>query len=151
MLILRNALLGMRRFQDFEQRLGIPPSTLARRLKLLCKQELLQRRRAESSTLRDEYVPTDKGMDLLPVLLSMAAWGNRWLAPKGAPLVPVDPSTGAQVEPVVVDKRTGRRLSAGAVAIAAGPGASKRLRRSLERPAVFGGCDESETNQPETP
>jgi DNA-binding HxlR family transcriptional regulator len=139
LLILRDALLGARRFQDFEERLAIPPNTLARRLKLLCQRGLLERRRYVDRPPRDEYALTEKGTDLLPVLLSLAAWGNRWLAPEGASLVPIDRETGRRVDPVVVDKRTLRVLAAGNVALKAGPAAPASLRRALARPAIFGG------------
>jgi DNA-binding HxlR family transcriptional regulator len=139
MLLLRNAFLGSTTFQDFEQRLEIPASTLTRRLKLLCEQGLMVRTRYRAHPPRDEYKLTDKGRDLLPVLLSMAAWGNRWLAPKGPPLVTVDAETGAEVEPVLVDRRSGRRLAAGDVALVPGPGASKRLRQLMVQPIVLGG------------
>jgi len=139
LLILRDALLGARRFQDFEERLAIPPNTLARRLKLLCQRGLLERRRYVERPPRDEYALTEKGRDLLPVLLSLAAWGNRWLAPEGASFVPIDRETGRRVDPVVVDKRTLRVLAAGNVALKAGPAAPASLRRALVRPAIFGG------------
>jgi len=139
LLILRDALLGARRFQDFEERLAIPPNTLARRLKLLCERGLLERRRYAERPPRDEYALTEKGRDLLPVLLSLAAWGNRWLAPEGASLVPVDRETGRRVDPVVVDRKSLRLLAAGSVALKAGPAAPPALRRALTRPVVFGG------------
>lgn len=139
LLILRDALLGARRFQDFEQRLAIPPNTLTRRLKVLCERGLLERRRYAEHPPRDEYALTDKGRDLLPVLLSLAAWGNRWLAPEGATLVPIDAETGKRVEPVVVDRTTLRVLEPGRVGLKAGPAAPAALRRALARPVVFGG------------
>jgi DNA-binding HxlR family transcriptional regulator len=139
LLILRDALLGARRFQDFEERLAIPPNTLARRLKRLCERGLLEPRRYTEHPPRDEYALTDKSRDLLPVLLSLAAWGNRWLAPEGAALLPVDPSSGRPLEPLLVDRKTLRPLRYGGVALKAGPGAPAALRRALSRPALFGG------------
>lgn len=139
LLILRSALLGVRSFQGFERRLGAPASTLTRKLRQLCDRGLLEKVRYHDHPPRDEYVPTDKGRDLLPVLLALAVWGNRWLAPKGAPLVIVDARTGEPIDPVVCDARTQRRLVIGEVAIAPGPGASPELRRALVRPVVFGG------------
>lgn len=138
LLILRSAFLGVRSFHGFEQRLGAPASTLTRKLAQLCERGLLRRVRYRERPPRDEYLLSDKGRDLLPVLLALAAWGNRWLAPNGAPLVLVDCQTGEPVEPVMVDARTERRLTLGAVAIAAGPGASSELARSLARPIPLG-------------
>lgn len=138
MLVLRNAFLGITTFQDFEQRLDIPASTLTRRLKLLCDQGMMARTRYQENPPRDEYKLTDKGRDVLPVLLSMAAWSNRWLAPDGAPLLMVDAESGAELEPVLVDRKSGRRLAAGSVALTPGPGASKLLRQRLVSPVVLG-------------
>jgi DNA-binding HxlR family transcriptional regulator len=141
LLILRDALLGARRFQDFEERLAIPPNTLARRLKALCERGLLERKRYAERPPRDEYALTDKGRDLLPVILSLAAWGSRWLAPNGPPLLLVDATTGRPIEPVLIDRKSRRVLGAGRVALTAGPTAPPALRRALsQKRAVFGGA-----------
>jgi DNA-binding HxlR family transcriptional regulator len=138
LLILRNAFLGARTFQEFEERLGIVASTLARRLAALCERGLLVRRQYQSKPARDEYVLSEKGLDLLPVLMALAAWGNRWLARDGAWLVPVDLESGAPIEPILVDRRTARPLRAGDIGLVAGPGASKELRRALRAPVALG-------------
>jgi len=138
LLVLRNALLGARRFQDFEQTLRIPPNTLSRRLDLLVAHGLFARRAYEERPPRDEYELTDKGLDLAPVLLALSAWGNRWLAPHGALIVCADRATGRRIDPIVVDRRTRRELVAGRVALRAGPGASPALRKSLEKRVPFG-------------
>jgi DNA-binding HxlR family transcriptional regulator len=138
LLIVRNALLGTRRFQDFEEGLKIPPNTLVRRLETLIHTGLLERRRYEERPPREEYLLTAKGRDLASVLLALAAWGNRWLAPRGALIECADPATGHRLEPVVVDRKSRRELSAGRVALRAGPGASARLRAEFGRPVLFG-------------
>ena len=138
-LILRDALLGARRFQDFEARLAIPPNTLTRRLEALVEHGFFERRCYEERPRREEYHLTEKGRDFAPVLLALAAWGNRWLAPRGSILECTDPSTGHTVEPIVIDRRTGRPLVAGEVALRPGPGASITLRKALgERFVLFG-------------
>ncbi|HVY26491.1 MAG TPA: helix-turn-helix domain-containing protein [Polyangiaceae bacterium] len=142
LLILRDALLGATRFQDFQERLGMPPSTLSRRLEQLTEQGLLERSVYEEKPVRERYQLTEKGADLAPVLLALSAWGNRWLAPDGPPLECVDPETGVLVEPVVVDRRTKRELSAGRVALRAGGGASRELKRKLPTQVLFGRASE---------
>jgi DNA-binding HxlR family transcriptional regulator len=139
LMILRNALLGAKRFQDFEAALGVPPTTLARRLLTLTEHGFFVRREYEAHPRREEYELTAKGLDFLPVLLSLAAWGGRWLSPGGAPLEFVHPETGAAIEPSLVDTCTGHKLVAGQVGVRPGPGASKALRRAMKgvRP-VFG-------------
>jgi DNA-binding HxlR family transcriptional regulator len=141
LMILRNALLGTKRFQDFEKELAAPPTTLARRLQSLTTRGFFVRREYAAHPPREEYELTDKGLDFLPVLLCLAAWGGRWLSPAGAPLEFVHPSTGAAICPSLIDACTGRELLPGQVAVQPGPGASKELRRAMKhlRP-VFGGC-----------
>jgi DNA-binding HxlR family transcriptional regulator len=139
LMILRDALLGAKRFQDFETGLGAPPTTLTRRLHTLTEQGFFVRREYEAHPKREEYELTQKGLDFLPVLLALAVWGGRWLSPGGAPLEFVDPATGAAIEPSLVDARTGARLVAGMVGVRPGPGASPALRKAMThvRP-VFG-------------
>ncbi len=138
MLILRNAFLGARRFHDFEELLGIAPNTLTRRLAALTEHGLLRRYAYTERPRRYAYALTEKGQDFLPVLLSLAAWGNRWLAQEGVAIECVCATTGAPVEPALVDRRTGRALGPGMVALRAGPAARRRLRRGLEAPVVLG-------------
>jgi DNA-binding HxlR family transcriptional regulator len=138
LLILRDALLGAARFQDFQARLDMPPSTLTRRLTLLVEQGLLARSVYEEKPLRERYDLTEMGADLAPVLLAFSSWGNRWLSPKGPVLECVDPETGCAVEPVVVDARSLQRLRSGTVALRAGRGASAELRRKLPGHVLFG-------------
>jgi DNA-binding HxlR family transcriptional regulator len=141
LMILRNALLGAKRFQDFEQQLNAPPNTLARRLQLLTEHGLFVRRVYETHPRREEYELTEKGLDFLPVLLLLATWGSRWLSPGGAPLECVDADTGQALSPLLVDAESGRALVAGKVGLKAGPGASPELRRAMKPlQVVFGAC-----------
>jgi DNA-binding HxlR family transcriptional regulator len=141
LMILRNALLGAKRFQDFEAQLGAPPNTLTRRLHTLTEQGFFERRVYEAHPRREEYELTDKGLDLLPVLLAIAAWGGRWLSPGGAPLECIDPDTGRPLLPIMVDAASGHQLVPGKVGLRAGPGASAELRRAMQRQrVVFGAC-----------
>jgi len=139
LMILRNALLGAKRFQDFEAQLAAPPTTLARRLRALTARGFFVRREYEAHPPREEYELTEKGLDFLPVLLALAAWGGRWLSPDGAPLELVHAKTGAAIRPCVIDAGTGKELLPGQVGVRPGPGASLELRRALKhaRP-VFG-------------
>src|SRR5271167_4909995 len=76
-LILRDALRGVTRFEDFRRSLGVAPNMLTRRLAALVESGLLERRRYNEHPPRDEYVLTERGRDFRPVLLSLLAWGNR--------------------------------------------------------------------------
>jgi hypothetical protein len=90
---------------------------------------------------REEYHLTQKGLEVLPVLVSLGVWGNRWLAPEGALFDFVDPKTGTPVEPVLTDRLSGRELTPGSVALVAGPGASPGLRATVTRPLVLGATE----------
>jgi DNA-binding HxlR family transcriptional regulator len=140
-LILRHALLGARRFSDLEEALEIPASTLARRLMDLTERGLMTRTVYDERPPRVDYELTDKGRELLPIILLLADWGSRWASPRGAPLDLIDARTGKRVEPMLIDRRTGARLGPGVVALSAGPGASAELRSAVKakRP-VFGGA-----------
>ncbi|PTL75855.1 helix-turn-helix domain-containing protein [Vitiosangium sp. GDMCC 1.1324] len=78
LLVVREALTGTTRFDDFRTQLGIARNILAARLESLVEHGVLERRRYEEHPPRDEYVLTDKGRDLWRVVSSLAAWGMRW-------------------------------------------------------------------------
>src|SRR4051812_42181586 len=83
-LILRDALHGFRRFDDFQQSLGIAPNMLTRRLQALVEAGLLERRCYCEHPPRYEYLPTEQARDFRPVLMTLQAWGNKHFAPEGA-------------------------------------------------------------------
>jgi DNA-binding HxlR family transcriptional regulator len=81
LLIVRDALLGARRFDEFKQT-GIADNVLSARLKKLTQAGVLKRRRYQTHPDRYEYVLTEKGYALAPVVLALRAWGKRFT--KGA-------------------------------------------------------------------
>jgi DNA-binding HxlR family transcriptional regulator len=127
-LVLRDALHGLKRFDQFQKSLGIAPNVLARRLNGLVEDGLLERRRYSERPPRDEYLPTARGRDFRPVLVALLAWGNKHFAPEGASVLLVNTKTGAAVEPVLVDPVTGRPIEYPEYAFAAGPAATARTR-----------------------
>jgi DNA-binding HxlR family transcriptional regulator len=78
LLIVRDALLGVRRFDDFQQRLGISRNILTQRLQRLVEQDVLARVPYQDNPPRYEYVLTAKGRDLWLVLAAMRQWGDQW-------------------------------------------------------------------------
>lgn len=78
LLIVRNAFYGARRFDDFAQDLGIARNVLTDRLNSLVEHGVFERRQYEDRPPRYEYRLTEKGRDLLPVILAMVRWGDRW-------------------------------------------------------------------------
>jgi DNA-binding HxlR family transcriptional regulator len=129
MLIMRDALDGMRRFDEFQTSLGIAPNMLARRLNALVEAGLLERRRYSAHPPRFKYVPTARGRDFRPVLVALVAWGNRHFAPEGASVILVNRKTGAAVDPILADPATGRPVDEPDYALAPGPAAGRRTRR----------------------
>jgi DNA-binding HxlR family transcriptional regulator len=128
-LILRDALHGMTRFDQFQESMGIAPNILTRRLRQLTEVGLLERRLYSQHPPRYEYVLTESGRDFRPVMLSLLAWGNRHFAPEGISVMVVNRKTGAQAEPMLVDRISGQPLVDSQFMMAAGPAARERVRR----------------------
>lgn len=89
LLLLREASLGTRRFDDFAARVGISEPVAAARLKQLVADGLLERRpyQEPGKRTRDEYVLTEKGAQLIPVLVALRQWGDTWAADPAGPSV----------------------------------------------------------------
>jgi DNA-binding HxlR family transcriptional regulator len=85
MLILRDALRGKRRFEEFQKGLPITPTTLTRKLDDLVRAGMLERRRYSEHPPRDEYVPTSQGEDFRPVLRALYSWGEKHAPPQKKP------------------------------------------------------------------
>ncbi|ELS52829.1 winged helix-turn-helix transcriptional regulator [Streptomyces viridochromogenes] len=87
--IIREAFYGTRRFDDFERHCGISPSVLSARLRDLVADGILEktRYRAPGARGRDEYRLTDKGRALLPILIALNDWAERWIVPAGSSTV----------------------------------------------------------------
>jgi DNA-binding HxlR family transcriptional regulator len=109
LLILRDASLGLTRFDEFRKSLGIAPTILTRRLAMLTEEGLLEKRRYSERPPREEYLLTDAGRDFLPVLFMIGAWGRRHRG--GGKLTQfVDAETGKEIKPVAVDSTTGAEI-----------------------------------------
>src|SRR5216683_1686115 len=128
-LILRDALHGFTRFDEFQKSLGIAPNMLARRLDALIEAGLLERRRYSERPPRDEYVLTARGRDFRPIIVALLAWGNKHFAPEGPSVLLVNTKTGATVDPILVDRATGWPIAEPEYAFAPGPAAGERTRR----------------------
>jgi DNA-binding HxlR family transcriptional regulator len=120
-LILRDAFRGYSRFEQFREDLGIAPNMLTRRLDALVASGLLERRRYSEHPPRDEYVLTERGRDFRPVMLALLAWGNRHFPPDRLSVQIIDEASGATVDPVLVDPKTGRRVDGPGYRVDSGP------------------------------
>jgi DNA-binding HxlR family transcriptional regulator len=127
LLILREAFYGTTRFDDFAERVGISEPVAAARLRELVDEGLLEREpyREPGQRTRMAYRLTDKGAELLPVLVALMQWGDRWLQPSGAPVVLRHADCG---EPVHAELRcaAGHPAPADELALTAGPGRTQR-------------------------
>lgn len=123
LLIIRQACLGTRRFDDFQQALGIGRNILTRRLGTLVDEGVLRRVEYQPSPQRFEYRLTDKGRDAFPILAVMAAWGDRWLTgPEGTPLVLRHTTCDHDMHAIVVCSECTQPVEVGDVRATAGPG-----------------------------
>ena len=130
-LVLREALYGVRRFDELRVNLSISRNILTRRLEALCGAGILERRPYQTRPERHEYVLTEKGRDLGGVLIAAMAWGDRWLSPEGPPVELVDLRTEQPIEPVVVDRRTGLPIDLARLRPRRGPGFPERFNTEL--------------------
>lgn len=137
LLVVRNLWsYGPQRFDDLQQGLGISSNTLAKRLSRLTEQGVIERRLYQSGPDRYEYCLTQAGMDLLPSLMVLTAWGDRYLADEGGPpTVFGHRDAGHLAAPIVVCGTCGEPLTLANTHPAHGPGAPPGARPYLD-PAV---------------
>lgn len=109
-LILREAFYGSSRFDQFVTRLGIASNVLTRRLRALVDSGLLERRRYSEHPPRYEYLLTERGRDLRPVLLTLLQWGKRHAGPIGDAVQLIDTRTDQPVQIALVDARSGEPI-----------------------------------------
>jgi DNA-binding HxlR family transcriptional regulator len=108
-MVMREAFLGRRRFDEFQKALSVSRGILAKRLLRLVDEGLLEKRAYESRPPRFEYILTEKGRAFYSVLAAMWRFGEDWLWEEGSepPLQLFDRETGEPVVPRVVNERTG--------------------------------------------
>jgi DNA-binding HxlR family transcriptional regulator len=134
LLILRDALLGVRRFDDFQADLGIARNVLADRLSRLVDAGVLEKRAYSERPLRHEYRLTDKGRDLWPVVHALARWGDKHDAPDGPPVLFVHRDCGGAVSGHRICEDCGAELEVRDVRAIRGPGARPRPESVLAGP-----------------
>jgi DNA-binding HxlR family transcriptional regulator len=127
LMILRDALHGLTRFDQFRKSLGVAPNILTDRLSRLVEAGFLARRPYSEHPPRDEYVLTELGRDFKPVLFAMMAFGNRHFAKEGVASELVNAETGAPADPVLVDAGSGKRLDGPGFRLATGPAADEAV------------------------
>jgi DNA-binding HxlR family transcriptional regulator len=134
LLIIRDAhFAGLTRFTDFQRSLGIATNILRDRLDAFVVAGIMTRRRYSQAPEQFEYLLTEKGRDLLPALVALTEWGDRWAAPDGRPIVYRHAGCGSEVHAELVCERHGALEDLGELDSELGPGMSD------ERTAVMNG------------
>jgi DNA-binding HxlR family transcriptional regulator len=143
LLILRDALVGLTRFEEFQANLGLASNVLTNRLKRLCDEELLERVPDPERPGRPKYVLTDKGRELrpagptsvhthrgrapAPALIVLMKWGDRhYPSPGGPPRLIIHAGCGGNIGPDLRCDRCGKHATRGEIELPPGPGAPRR-------------------------
>src|ERR671911_373611 len=123
LLILRDAFFGVTRFEEFQTRLGIARNILAKRLDTLVEHGVLERRCYDNARGRYDYVLTDKGKALWPVLVTIRQWGDEWVIGAGKePIAMVHATCGERTTAGLAGDPRGEGPRGPAVRVVAGPG-----------------------------
>lgn len=132
MLIIREAFFGIRRFEEFQRHLGIARNILTSRLKKLCENEILERVPIKEGAKRHEYLLTTKGKEMMPLLIALTQWGDKWIYGDGQePIIFRDRENGLPIDPIRVHAQDGRELRPREVMPTAGPGANEQAQSRL--------------------
>lgn len=127
LLILRDAMRGTTRFDDFHDSLGMARSVLTARLKRLTDAGVLEKLQYREHPPRHEYRLTDKGRALFAVVAALQRWGDEWTAgPAGPPALLVHEPCGHAIRPEFVCPDCGTEVTLASTHVEAGPGAATR-------------------------
>lgn len=131
LMIIREAFLGSRRFNDFERRLGIARNILTDRLRKLVEAGLLKRKASEADRRVVEYKLTRSGRALFPVLIALSQWVEEHLGDPSHAVRYVERDTGEEIQRMSVRSADGRTLDASQLAMLPGPDADPALKARL--------------------
>ena len=131
LLLVREAFYGTTTFSGFLERLGIAKNILTERLKRLVELGIIRREQSKPGVERYTYHLTDKGRDLLPILVALMQWGDKWVFnDEREPIRILDSVTHRPIRKVSVTAADGRALGIGDLRFRPGPGADEQ---TLER------------------
>ena len=137
-LVIREAVYGVTRFDEFQSSLGLSRNVLSHRLDRLVEEGIFERMQYQMSPPRFEYLLTEKGRDLLGVLLAMAAWGDRWLDDgSGPPILVRHADCGHDVRARVVCDHCRTTLTADNIEARLGPGYPPEMRDRAQTTGRF--------------
>ena len=129
LLILRDAFLGVRRFEDFRRGLGVARSVLSGRLKKLVQYGIMRIGADELELGRRQYLLTPAGRDLFPILLSLKAWGDVHIYGRGAEPHDAVHICGHHIEPRFTCAECGEAVGFGDLKVNSRP--AKRVGEAL--------------------
>jgi DNA-binding HxlR family transcriptional regulator len=113
LLIVRDILLGLRRFDELQSHLGVARNVLQSRLRRLEEHGVIERVPYQQRPPRHEYLLTEKGLDLWPMIVALMKWGDRYAPPEGGPAVLIEHrGCGGAVDEHRICERCGARLTA---------------------------------------
>jgi DNA-binding HxlR family transcriptional regulator len=145
-LIIRDLFLNITRFDELVEDLGISRNLLTRRLKSLVTNGVIERVAYQQRPVRYAYRLTGAGRDLVPAILALTAWGDRWARPReGSPILFIHTSCGHLFESKVTCSACAEEISAEMVKAIPGPGGAtrpgtklvaKRLRAAMPQKPV---------------
>jgi len=125
LLVIRDAFLGVHRFEDLQKDLGVARNVLTDRLNRLVEEGILRRRRYQERPERYEYRLTRKGVDLWPIIMTTMKWGDRYLYAEGKPRLILHKGCGGEIDERLHCSSCGAELGPTDVYVEPGPGASK--------------------------
>lgn len=127
LLIIRDALFrGMTRFAEFQRSLGLATNVLSTRLDGFVEAGLMERRTYSSHEDHYEYLLTAKGADLATVVITLTAWGDRWAAPNGPPIIYRHQDCSGRVNNLLVCSECGQNVGTEKITVQPGPGSRSR-------------------------
>ncbi|MCP3686830.1 MAG: helix-turn-helix transcriptional regulator [Gammaproteobacteria bacterium] len=142
LLIIREAFFGVRRFEQFQSELGIARNILTLRLRKLCLNEIFERVPIKEGARRHEYLLTHKGKELMPVLIALTQWGDKWVfGENAAPVIFLDRDNREPIAKMDVLSAQGQSLRPRDILVRAGPGATdesqQRIASMNKRPDFY--------------
>jgi DNA-binding HxlR family transcriptional regulator len=140
LLVLRDICFGWNKFDEIHEHLGIARNILKARLDTLVDQGMVERRRYQERPDRFDYLPTEKALDFVPALLALVAWGDRWTAVQGPPILFTHRSCGHDTVATVVCSSCAEPLTRQDLDFRPGPGfVGSDLNAPLSAPATSPG------------
>ncbi len=133
LLIIREAFFGTRRFEEFQSQLGIARNILTARLKKLCVNGILERVPIKEGAKRHEYILTNKGKELMPVLIALTQWGDKWIFGENLePVIFMDRIHAEPISKMMVLSARGKHLRPRDVMAVPGPGSTPESKKRIE-------------------